>query len=58
MTEQLDGRQELEKLTEGAGEYLEKTERLLYRRLWEYIIGENWPGVGQVISALRSLTLI
>ena len=58
MPGQLTERQALESLTEGSGEYLEKTEKLLFRRLWIYIIDERWEGVGQVVSALRSLSLI
>lgn len=43
----------------GEGElYLERTEKLLYRRLWEYIIAENWPGGGQVAGLLVQLKLI
>lgn len=39
-------------------EYLNRTEKLLYRRLWEYIIAENWGAVGQVIAHMKSLSLI
>lgn len=39
-------------------EYLNRTEKLLYRRLWEYIIAENWAAVGQVIDALKGLSIV
>lgn len=43
----------------GADElYLERAEKLLFRRLYEYIICENWPGVGKVTEALVALKLI
>lgn len=40
------------------GTLLGKTERLLFRRLWEYILCENWDGVGQVAMYLKKLTII
>lgn len=39
-------------------EYLNRTEKLLYRRLWAYIIGENWAAVGQVVQTLRNLSIV
>ena len=39
-------------------EYLNRTEKLLYRRLWEYILAEDWRRVGKVVSALRGLRII
>lgn len=39
-------------------EYLNRTERLLYRRLWEYIIAENWTLARQVIKSLRELSIV
>lgn len=46
------------KSLESGEEYLNRTEKLLYRRLWEYIIAKDWPGVGQVAGALVALKLI
>lgn len=39
-------------------EYLNRTEKLLYRRLWEYIMAENWAAAVQVINALKALAII
>ena len=38
--------------------YLERTEKLLFRRLWEYIISEDWESEGKVITALLRLGLV
>lgn len=38
--------------------YLCRTEKMLYRRLWAYIIGENWAAVGQVVQTLRNLFIV
>lgn len=40
------------------GTLLGKTERLLFRRLWEYILREDWDDVGQVVMYLKRLTII
>lgn len=58
MTAQLDERQELEEILKADGEHLEKAEALLFRRLYEYILGENWAAVGQVVGTLRALSII
>ncbi|MBR0281753.1 MAG: hypothetical protein IJQ81_09195 [Oscillibacter sp.] len=47
-----------EKPLEDGEEYLERTEKLLYRRLWGYIITQNWPGAGQVVGILVNLKLV
>ena len=49
---------EREKPLEKGETYLERAEKLLYRRLYEYIISENWTGVGQVALYLGRLKLI
>lgn len=56
--EKLDLWKDAGKELEKGEEYLDRTEKLLYRRLWEYIIGENWPGVRQVTEALVALKII
>lgn len=38
--------------------YLERTEKLLFRRLWEYILAQNWGGVGQVTATLVALHIV
>lgn len=38
--------------------YLERTEKLLFRRLWEYIIAQNWPGARQVVEMLGDLGIV
>lgn len=58
VTGQSDDRQELEAIAGEDGNYLEKAERLLYDRLYGYIDAENWAGVGQVVGALKALSII
>lgn len=38
--------------------YLDRAEKLLYRRLYEYLIGENWSGVSQVVMYLSKLHIV
>ena len=52
-----DWKDALEALKPGE-EYLNRTEKLLYRRLWEYIIAENWTLARQVIRSLRELSIV
>ena len=49
---------ELRKPLEKGETYLERAEKLLYRRLYEYIIGENWGGARQVVAVLVGLKLV
>ena len=57
MNEQLDPWRDADKLEKGEL-FLERAERLLFRRLFEYIIGENWGGARQVVAVLVGLKLV
>ena len=54
----MDERKFLEDCTKGDITYLEKTEKILFTRLWGYIIGENWQAVGQVVGTLKALSIV